>query len=104
MKDDQQDEIRDKFYSTVEKGTISVYLMKELKMQLDHANHNMKKKLYRHYLKKELEQQGDKRPFTKAEQEDIEDFKDIMRGHTKVSDIKKDKMERVQKTIEMLNH
>jgi hypothetical protein len=29
--------------------------MRELKMQLDHANMNMKKKLYKHYLKKDME-------------------------------------------------
>ncbi len=56
----KQEEIKNNFFSSVEKGTIGVYLMRELKMQLDHANLNMKKKLYRHYLKKDLEQQQSK--------------------------------------------
>ena len=78
--------------------------MRELKMQLDHANLNMKKKLYRHYLKKDLEQQHHKQQFTQMEKEDIQDFKDIMRGQTKLSLIKRDKIERVTKTIEMLDN
>lgn len=47
----QQREIKKQFYSKIERGKLSVYLMKELKMQLQHANPIMKKKLHRHYLK-----------------------------------------------------
>lgn len=88
----------------MEKGTISVYLMRELKMQLDHANTNMKKKLYRHYLKRELDNNGVKRPFTSNEQEDIQDFKDMMRGQQPMTTInKRERVRQVTKTIEYLN-
>lgn len=86
---EQLEEIKAQFYSTVEKGTISVYLMRELKMQLDNANTNMKKKLYRHYLKRELDNNGVKRPFTSNEQEDIQDFKDMMRGQQPMTTLNK---------------
>ena len=52
---ENEEEIKRNFYSTIEKGQIGVYLMRELKMQLDHANTSMKKKLYRHYLKKDMD-------------------------------------------------
>jgi hypothetical protein len=61
---EQEEEIKKNFYSTIEKGQIGVYLMRELKMQLDHANVSMKKKLYRHYLKRDMDMQSQKANFT----------------------------------------
>jgi hypothetical protein len=55
----------------VEKGKISVYLMKELKSQLEHANPIMKKKLHRHYMKKEIERNSRKVELTENMKEDI---------------------------------
>ena len=78
--------------------------MRELKMQLDHANTSMKKKLYRHYLKKDMDLQRQKQPFNELEMEDIQDFKDLMRGQTKLVNMKREKLERVTKTIELLNN
>jgi len=87
----------------VEKGAINVYLMRELRMHLDHANTTMKKKLYRHYLRREMDQQVRKKPFTSAEEQDIQDFKDVMRGATQLSSLKRDQLARVKKTVDLLN-
>ena len=87
----------------MEKGAINVYLMRELKLQLDHANTAMKKKLYRHYLKRELAQQGQKKPYTPAEEQDIQNFKDIMRGATQLSTLKKEQLVKVKRTVDLLN-
>lgn len=65
---------------------------------------SMKRKLYRHYLKKDMDNQSNKQPFSELQKEDIQDFKDIMRGATNFGNIKKDKLERVSKTIELLNN
>ena len=40
----------------------------------------MKKKLHRHYMKKEIEYNTRKVELTENMKEDIQDFKDIMRG------------------------
>ena len=56
--------IKDEFYSTIEKGNINIYLMKDLKANLEHANRSMKKKLHKHYLKKDMELNGVIKPFT----------------------------------------
>ena len=72
--------IKKKFFSKVEKGKVNVYLMKDMRGHMSHANANMQKKIHTHFLKKTIEIDESKRPFTNNELKDIENFKDIMRG------------------------
>lgn len=65
---DQEDyfkAIKKQFYSTVEKGKISVFLKQEMKMHVNHANPLMKKKLHKHFLMKEIDSLKFKKTHTK---------------------------------------
>lgn len=50
--------VKEEFFSTIEKGNINIYLMKDMRRKLEHANRSVKKKLHKHYLKKDLETNG----------------------------------------------
>lgn len=96
--------IKKEFYSTVEKGKINPYLIKELRHFSQHANHQMKKKLHTHFMKIQSEKDTQIRPFTKQEQRDIQEFKELMRGFSTINDQQRQKIEKTCETLNELNN